>query len=211
MRFFEICHNLPATGQPWVSMKSSVMALVAFLVLPGFLGPAIAEVVETIGHTPKLEDEAEARASIKELAPMVATLKDDSTLTLYEGLPHPMWDRELLESEKKEKKVIERYAFFFYERANALSEEDAKRLKAILRDGKTFVEFGGLKRCGGFHPDFALVWKDGDAEVELHVCFGCHELKAFRKDGEVYCDVAKEGYEELRKILGQYRIQRPAR
>ena len=68
-----------------------------------------------------------------------------------------------------------------------------------------FVKFRGFKLCGGFHPDFSLVWGTGDSAVEIHVCFGCHELKAFRKGVEVYCDIPNGTYDELKKLLQKYR------
>jgi hypothetical protein len=43
----------------------------------------------------------------------------------------------------------------------------------------------------------------------MHLCFGCHELKAYRKGVEVYCDIPDGTYEELKKLLQKYQKPLP--
>ncbi|MCW1926239.1 hypothetical protein OKA05_27020 [Luteolibacter arcticus] len=192
-------------------MKPSIPAIPLLLAILSFSAAAVAETTAVVGHVPKLEEEAEIQASFKELGPLVGALKEDSKLTLYEGLPHQSFERDLLASERKDKKTITRYSFSFYDQPNPVSEEDAKRLKSLVQDPKSFAQWQGVKRCGGFHPDFALVWKDSDAELEIHVCFGCHEIMAYRNKVEVYCEIEDEALSALKKILGNYQKQRPKR
>jgi len=183
-------------------MRSSLPAILALSTGLSLLSAA--EEPASVGHVPELKAESESKASFKNLAPLIGALKEDSKLTLYEGLPR---GRDLIDSEKKAKKTITRYSYSFCEVPNAVSEEDAKRLKVLLQDPKAFEEFHGFKLCGGFHPDFALVWKDGDAELEFHLCFGCHEFRTWRNDAEVYGEISGAAFAGLKEILENYRKQ----
>jgi hypothetical protein len=72
-------------------------------------------------------------------------------------------------------------------------------LLALVKNPNSFSKWGGAKKCGGFHPGYALVWKTDDEVVEVHLCFSCHEIKVFNGQSEVYCEIEKDAHEALRK------------
>ncbi|MCW1884966.1 hypothetical protein OKA04_09530 [Luteolibacter flavescens] len=166
-------------------------------------GPAV------VGHDPKLHSEKEIKKSFAGLGAIVATLKDESVISIHEGLPRFPPKAKLPDSERKPEKTLRRYGFSFYQQDLKLKDEDAKTLRSLIRAPGSFEEFRGFKFCGGFHPDFAVTWKDGEVEVELHLCFGCSEARVYRGGTEVYCEIGGESYERFKEILDAYRTQRP--
>ncbi len=115
--------------------------------------------------------------------PESPTIRTVAKLTLYEGLPHPMYNSAELASEKKSKPTIARYGFDFYAEPRELTAGDQEKLKAILGDAKTYAPFAGEKKCGGFHPDFAVEWTlDGQTHACL-ICFTCGEFLVIGPNG----------------------------
>ncbi len=165
--------------------------------------------VADVGHKAMLKKQEKIKASFAKLKPMTRKIQDDSKFTLYEGIPRHGGSLEELGSEFNGKSIIKRFGHAFYSTANEVEAEDAKKLKTLVKAPQSFTKFRGYKLCGGFHPDFSLVFGTGNNAVELHVCFGCHELKAFRSGVEVYCDIPDGTYDELKKMLAKYQKQRP--
>ena len=184
-----------------MKMIVGLTLLVLFHAPPSSGKDAVAEV----GHQPTLRKEKKIEASFVKLKPMVDRLREDSKFTLYEGIPRQNVSPKELDPELDPKDRVKRVGFMFYSSTKEVEADDVKKLRALIKDPKSFVKFRGFKLCGGFHPDFSLVWGTGDNAVEIHVCFGCHELKAFRKGVEVYCDIPNGTYEELKKLLQKYR------
>src|SRR5262245_14427142 len=92
---------------------------------------------------------------------------------LHEGLPHPMFEADKLEAERRTKKVQEKHGYAFYEALVPMSAADATELSAILSQPTSFKEFSGEKKCGGFHPDYAAEWTRGQGRTyEALICFG---------------------------------------
>jgi hypothetical protein len=82
-------------------------------------------------------------------------------------------------------------------------EPESKPLReAILKDG-TLQTWGGGKACGGFHPDFAIMWKADNADAMLLVCFGCHEAMFLTNSGFLLYDLGK-GYDAVKAELARY-------
>ena len=184
---------------------ASLTLLFLLLALP-LLG---SEAADEVGSKPTLRGQDIEASSYVKLKPLVSNVAVDSKFTLFEGLPRQTRNREQLEAELKAKATVKRFGFSFYKTPNEVDAEDAKKLKALIQNPKSFIKFGGYKFCGGFHPDFSLVWGEGKEAVEIHVCFGCHEIKAYGQDVEVYCDISGAAYEELKKLLQKYQKQRP--
>ncbi len=82
-------------------------------------------------------------------------------VVLYEGLPHQLYEGPSLENERQTKAVQELDGYTFYEEPLALAGDDTTRLSEILGDSKTYKPFTGEKKCGGFHPDYAVEWHIG--------------------------------------------------
>ena len=80
---------------------------------------------------------------------------------------------------------------------------------ALSADGG-IVEWGGMKLCGGYHPDYAIRWIDSTGEsFEALVCFGCHEIKLYGDGMQLYADLGKETFERLKTTLSRYGENRP--
>jgi len=135
-------------------------------------------------------------------------------LLLYEGLPHQLFERHLLEEERRTKLVQQLRGYLFYQEPLELKVDDAKRLTEVLADRATF-EFVwpvlGLKWCGGFHPDYALEWRHGSNRYHALVCFGCTEAKLFGPWIDSHNDLEPDAYARLKAILPAYRKNRPPR
>lgn len=144
----------------------------------------------------------------KDLAAAVA--KADKVV-LYEGLPHQLFEKELLEKELKEKKTVKFNGFPFYEETLTLKEEDKKKLTTLFGEEKSVKKFSGQKRCGGFHPDYCVEWHVGKDVYRAHMCFGCHEMMVFGPKTDLYCDIADPALKELDALLKAYRKNRPKR
>jgi hypothetical protein len=137
------------------------------------------------------------------------TLKQADRLVLYEGLPHPMYERQALEAEKKAKPTVTLHQFPFYRDPLELKAGDGQRLKALLGDPGSFAVYSGEKRCGGFHPDYAVEWSaDGQTHQAL-ICFGCWEIKVYGPKGEAIYDIRPEARDQLKGLLEPYRKNRP--
>jgi hypothetical protein len=131
-------------------------------------------------------------------------------MTLREGLPHPKAEKELLADELKTKRTTTLDGQTYYSERLALTQQDADRLGRLLAKAESFAPWRGGKFCGGYHPDYAIEWRVGKDVYRAHVCLGCHEIKFFTTDTELYCDIAEEAYELLAENLTKYRRNRPA-
>jgi hypothetical protein len=131
-------------------------------------------------------------------------------VALYEGLPHQMFESHLLEEERRTKAVQELNGYPFYQEPLTLTSGDAQRLSGILSEPATYQPFSGEKKCGGFHPDYAVEWHVGADRYRALLCFGCHEAKLFGPGLESRNDLNRAAYDELQELLKGYRKNRPA-
>jgi hypothetical protein len=137
-----------------------------------------------------------------------ATVSRAEKLTLYEGLPHPGYEPKVVESERKTKETFDLHGYAFYREPLALTPVDAGKLKVILGDPARFAPFAGEKKCGGFHPDYAVEWAVDGQVYQCLFCFGCGEVKMYGPLGETRFDLADA--KSLRGVLMPYQKNRPA-
>jgi hypothetical protein len=133
-----------------------------------------------------------------------AILKAES-IVVYEGLPHQLYERDLLEEELTTKDVHVLHGYPFYREPLEVTAKDAQALAAILSKPSTWRPFSGEKKCGGFHPDYAVEFKTGNNRCLALLCFGCSEGKLFTGDGEWRFNMSLGP----RKILEAYQKHRP--
>ena len=131
-------------------------------------------------------------------------------MTLWEGLPHQGFESDLMESERRSKPVQELHGYWFYEEPLAPSAEDAKRLTQLLSDPATYKPFSGEKKCGGFHPDYAVEWQKNSNTYRALICFGCDEAKLFGPAIDERHDLNEQAMQELEALLTKHRKNRPA-
>ncbi len=77
-----------------------------------------------------------------------------SMVTVHEGLPHQMFESDLLDAESKRKDTEKIGSFRFYTPAVAATSPDV--LKHLLSSSDSIQVFVGEKKCGGFHPDYTV-------------------------------------------------------
>jgi len=133
-----------------------------------------------------------------------------SRVDIYEGLPHANNEEQAFRAEKAGvKPVVELAGFSFYQGPLTLSPTDRTALIAVLRTAETYQTFTGEKKCGGFHPDYAVEWRDGAATRTTLICFECGEVKIAGPNAEHRYDLAPKAREALRQVLTPYRRHRP--
>ncbi len=135
-------------------------------------------------------------------------LPEDARLMLFEGLPHQGYEPTVFDEEKK-KPAVEMGGFLFYEQPLPLNDADAHELRRIVVDPSTYVPFFAEKKCGGFHPDYAIKAKSATGETVYLICFGCGEAKIIRPDGSMTRYELDNNYTSLHKTLKPYRKNRP--
>lgn len=138
---------------------------------------------------------------------------EKTTMRLYEGLPHPEWEWQLFETESQKSGVIERGGHLFYEQFQDLDEESSSALQTLLLKADSYERrVASLKGCGGFHPDYDVVFLKEGEEVHLLICFGCDEVNLVRNDKVYMVDIEGKGSAEevFREVLGGFRVQRPS-
>ena len=149
------------------------------------------------------------RVDMAYLATFAKGAEKASRSVLHEGLPNPKWEKELFEAERKAKRSRQIHGHFFYEGSLSITKADEQELKRIVKGSSVFAEWGGTKLCGGYHPDYAIEWMDGDESYFALICLGCHEAKLFGPSGRLYCDIPDATYEVLKALLLKYRVNRP--
>lgn len=135
-------------------------------------------------------------------------VKHDS-VTVYEGLPHDMFEAELLNQEKSSKPTIEIEGYWFYASPLDMKQDDLSELLDLLESRRNFRTYQGAKACGGFHPDYAAVFAVGHDEMSALLCFGCGEMQAFFRGKTLYCEMSDRGVERLKEQLWKYQVNRP--
>lgn len=142
-------------------------------------------------------------------SPEGRTIRQAGELTLYEGLPHQFYEADSLEAEKKAKPTIELHGFPFYRETLKLIDGDEEKLKALLSDNRSYQAYSGEKRCGGFHPDYAVSWSVESKPYVCLICFGCGEFRMDGPAGETQYDIPHQTQVQLKKLLASYQQNRP--
>jgi len=137
--------------------------------------------------------------------------KGPDAVVLYEGLPHQFYERDLLEQERRAKPTQELNDYLFYKEPLGLNEGDAQKLSAVLSDPSSLQLFEGEKKCGGFHPDYAIELHRASTYFRVLICFGCGEAKVFGSNPRISSrhDLSPDARQSLYRILEGYRKNRP--
>jgi hypothetical protein len=129
---------------------------------------------------------------------------------VFEGLPHPGYEAELFESEKNSKSTVKLHGSYFYKAFQPAKDTETSELRETLSDPERFEPFSGEKKCGGFHADYAVAWKENGRLFKVLICFGCGEVKRFGPQGEVREDMKTNTSDLLKMVLKMYDRDRPA-
>ncbi len=164
---------------------------------------------KSVGHNSKLVSDKARANSFSSLEKILQQITDEASLAIFEGLPHQDSQSKLYKRELKSKPAVTRYGYSFYEPSVAVSGKEKDQLLKLLKKPGAFRKYGGRKFCGGFHPDYSLHWKTASGEVEMHLCFGCHEMRVYSGDLEVHADMGESTPEALKKLLNPFQNNRP--
>ena len=149
------------------------------------------------------------RIDMTVLPEFIDALAKAKEMTVFEGLPHPHWEPDELQTERRSKKCVNLHGYLFYDDARVAAGEDFVSLQQALSLRGGIIEWGGHKLCGGYHPDYLIRWKADDGTYDALVCFGCHEIKLFGPRDQLYADLLKPTYAQLEQSLSQFRKHRP--
>ncbi len=138
-----------------------------------------------------------------------ATVAAAKTIEVFEGLPHQMWDKELLAVELKRKDTQVICKFPFYTPSTTASNSEA--LRKLLSSADSITEYGVPKRCGGYHPDYCVSWLAGETTYHALICFGCHEIIFYDGKTSLIYDLKNKAPEQFQKLLAIYEVKRPKR
>ena len=142
--------------------------------------------------------------------PASASISQAKRITLYEGLPHQMYEPKALLAERNAKSTVQFNGFPFYEETLDLKAVDTEELKAMLSSPRSFEPYSGEKKCGGFHPDYAIEWSVGGKTYRCLVCFGCEEARIHGPGDVIEYDIEHATFKRLNQLLTPYRKNRPA-
>jgi hypothetical protein len=139
----------------------------------------------------------------------VTTIHSADGFTVYEGLPHQLYEAAALQKEKDSKPTVEFDGFPFYRDPLAVTARDRNQLENLLGAAGTYRPFAGEKKCGGFHPDYAVEWTSRGSVHRVLICFGCGEVKISSPTAAERYDIAQNAQDRLRAVLKPYRKNRP--
>lgn len=124
-------------------------------------------------------------------------------LELYRGLAHPQKDAARYAKQLRTVPHVMWRDFAFYRDPLPESQTLGRRLVALYTQPESHQALAAPKTsCAGFHPDYALVWRDARGERVLQVCYGCHEWKYFGPGGVLHTDINEPAYfDELMRWL----------
>ena len=161
---------------------------------------------------PKRDEKKATPANESEFAKQhkqfVAAINKADKTALLEGLPSE-WEHGLLAEELKTKKTVKHFKYPFYSNPLPLTEKDKKALLALAVAKNSLPELLEEHLCGGFHPDYCIEWHVGKDIYYCLICFGCHEAELYGPKIVLHCDLPDAAYDSFKKILMQYRRERP--
>ena len=149
--------------------------------------------------------------TVARFAPLAERIRagEAPDVLLLEGLPHQLVEHSAFLDERKAHKTTEIGGYHFYQPPLPLTAEEVAGLRATCLDPQTYGAYSGPKRCGGFHPDYALRWGHGRAAVYTLVCFGCHETQTLDGKRCLIADLPEPAFRRLEATLAKRRSQRP--
>ncbi len=151
----------------------------------------------------------EMYASHKNLDGLLRMCGKAAKVELFEGLPHPYWDKELLKKEEKRPDVFQNHGFGFYSPAIKLPDSDHKLLFSKVTRVDSYTPWLGPRACGGFHPDYLIRFHGRQGVVDLHLCMGCSMAVFYGPKTKADVDIHPSVHDAWRPIPYRNLIKRP--
>jgi len=143
------------------------------------------------------------------LSVFIDAVNSGTRFKAFEGLPHQYYESTALKAELKKNNTIKFLEYPFYAAPVNMAVLDELKLNAIVGDPKSFEKWVGEKKCGGFHPDYALEWTSKAGAVRALLCFGCREIIFSLPNMSLRCDLQDDARDKQKAVLSKYRINRP--
>jgi hypothetical protein len=87
---------------------------------------------------------------------------------------------------------------------------NALQITSILVNPTNYLGEAGLTRCGSFHPDFTLFWRDADARQYIAmICFSCAEVRLMGRQKDYRYTITSAAKDQLLAHLSPYDEKRP--
>ncbi len=171
-----------------------------FVTLLLLVGITLAEEKQSYDHD-RGEEYQEEQAQVEAYKGILAAAKE---IVIYEGLPHPYEEEELLKKEAKRKDIVTLPPLdeAFY--TPAVEVVNAEAILKLLA-GSDGIQENEPKKCD-FHSDFCIQFKHQDTTYHAFFCFGCGEVSVRQGDSGVTFGFNDE---ELKKLLAVYEKKRP--
>jgi hypothetical protein len=154
-------------------------------------------------------DRTEADTRFDENKALFGAIQQANRVTVYEGLPHQFNEKRQLEEERQNKDTVTIHGFSFYREPLEIPDPEQEKLRNLLGNEGSFLQWQGEKKCGGFHPDYCVEYHVGSAAYRFLICFGCHEVKVYGPESSLRCDIRGEAYQELQGLLAKHQKNRP--
>jgi hypothetical protein len=113
-----------------------------------------------------------------------------TSVYVYEGTPR----NYNTEKRGPARSIIMIDGFEFYADAKRLDASKIEAINELIRNRTAFLDYGGMKLCGGFHPDYCIEWRfeeDGQiSKSRAFACLGCHEWRLVDNMSALHSDMA---------------------
>lgn len=134
------------------------------------------------------------------------TLRGAKNIVVYVGT-----ERRGASDPKPRVPTVEIGDFEFVREPIKAEPELAAKLTSLVSDSRSFLDYRGMKFCGGFHPDLCIEWQfeqDGQRwHKRAFVCLGCHEWRLIDRLSAVHTDMSEASAKELTEIVRELRTR----
>lgn len=124
-----------------------------------------------------------------------------SSVYVYEGTPGDFNTEK--QDPNRSTMIID--GFEFYADATKLNPSKVETINTLIRDRTAFLDYRGMKLCGGFHPDYCIEWRFEEGgqtwQSRAFACLGCHEWRLINKTSALHADMADFVVPRLISIL----------
>lgn len=156
----------------------------------------------------KARETAEIEASFPALETLLGTISEPSQLTVLGNhfglMGQTMQGADDQKSPEVKRAVEERRGGSFYVTPYKLTAEEARSIKTIIRDIRSYSKTTDPLARAGFNSCYALVFETNGSVTEIQISTGNHKIRAFHKEVDIYSYLTPEADKKLHEILGKY-------
>lgn len=144
----------------------------------------------------RLEADNQYRQAMGSLLTLIG---EAETVELYEGLKRTGMKAYVMPKPGEE--TFELMSYTFYQEKLAIDPQQTLLFQDLCSDYRSFAGYRGAKFCGGFHPDALLRFSGPAGQMDVLVCFGCHEVIASAGEDRFILEIEAPAYQRFREAL----------